>query len=49
MKVVNSDGTRSGPYVIAFIVSVGVYTLSYTNGQAAEDGDEIEENDLVAA
>ena len=49
MKVVNSNGTRSGPYVIASIVSVGVYTLSYANGQEAEDGDKIEENDLEAA
>jgi len=49
VKVINSDGSRSGPYLIAFIPSPGVYTLSFANGQKAQDGEEIEENDLEAA
>lgn len=49
MKVVNSDGTCNGPYYIAYIVSPGVYTLSYADGQEAEDGEEIYESDLKAA
>ncbi|KZM22737.1 hypothetical protein ST47_g6117 [Ascochyta rabiei] len=49
LKVVNSNGTCNGPYYIASVISVGVYTLSDAKGQEAEDGEEIEEKDLKAA
>lgn len=49
MKIVNTNGTREGPYLVASIPSPGVYTLSFADGQVAQDGEEIEENDLEAA
>jgi hypothetical protein len=49
VKVILSNGSREGPYLVASIPSPGVYTLSFANGQEAQNGDEIEENDLETA
>ena len=49
MKVINSNGTRTGPYNIATIVSTRRYTLSDGQGQPAQGGQTIAENDLEAA
>lgn len=49
VKVINTDGSRNGPYLIASIPTTGVCTLSDENGETIEDGEEIEENDLEAA
>jgi hypothetical protein len=46
--MIQIDGSRKGPYFIASIQSIGVYTLSDEDGEAVEDGEEIEENDLEA-
>lgn len=48
VKIINSDGTRAGPYYISSIISVGVYTLSLLDGQEAFDGEGVEENDIEA-
>ena len=49
VKVIQEDGSRDGPYLVASVPSPGVYTLSWADGQEAYDGEEIEENDLEAA
>jgi hypothetical protein len=49
VMVVHSDGSRSGPYYIASVVSVGIYTLSHSNGAVAEEGEAIEEKNREAA
>jgi hypothetical protein len=49
VNVIHSDGSREGPYLVAYIPSAGVYTLSLSDGQDAQGGDQIEENDLEAA
>jgi hypothetical protein len=49
VKIVNTDGSRSGPYLVASIPSPWVYTLSLVNGQEAQNGEEVEENDLETA
>ena len=38
--------SREGPFVIATVVSAGVYTLCYQNGQNFRSGAEIEEKEL---
>lgn len=49
VNLIKPDGSREGPFTIASVPSAGIYTLSFQNGQTAEGGDEIEENDLEAA
>jgi len=49
VKVVNADRSREGPYLVASTPSAGIFMLSFLNGQSAQDGEEIEENDLEAA
>jgi hypothetical protein len=49
VKVIHSDRSREGPYLVASIPSAGVYTLSFANGQEFQNGEEIEENDLEVA
>ena len=49
VKIIQSDGSREGPYFIASVPSTGVYTLSDEDGVDVEDGDEVEDNDLEAA
>jgi hypothetical protein len=39
--LLNQDGSREGPYVIASLISPGKCTLSYENGQAVRNSDEI--------
>ena len=44
-----SGGSREGgPFVIASVPSAGMYTLSLENGQAARNGEEVEEKRLKA-
>lgn len=38
--------SREGPFVIATVVSAGVYTLCHRNGQTVGIGAEIEEKEL---
>jgi len=40
--------SREGPYIIAFVLTAKKYTLSLENGQAVNNGDEIEEKYLEA-
>jgi hypothetical protein len=49
VKVINTNGSRNGLYLIASIPPTGVYTLSDENSETIEDGEEIEDNDLEAA
>jgi hypothetical protein len=49
VKIIQTDGSRKGPYYVASVVSTGLYTLSDADGSEVEDGDEIEENDLKVA
>lgn len=39
--MLNEDGSREGPYVVASLPSPGKCTLSYENGQAVKNGTEI--------
>lgn len=41
--------SREGPYLVATVVSAGVYTLCLQNYQAFKSGAEIEEKELEAA
>lgn len=49
MNIILSNGSREGPYLIASVPSAGLYVLCFANYQEAQNGDEIEENDLEAA
>jgi len=47
--LLNSGGSREGPYVIASVPSAGRYTLSVENGEAVKNGEEIKTDCLEAA
>ena len=49
MYLLNSGGSREGPYVIASVPSARRYTLSLGNGEAVKNGEEIEIDYLEAA
>ena len=42
MYLLNSSGSRMGPYVIASIPSARKCTLSFENGNAVRNGEEID-------
>lgn len=44
-----SNGSRDGPFLVASICSGQKCTLSFENGQAAKDGEEIKMAKLEAA
>jgi hypothetical protein len=46
--LVLSDGSLEDPYLIASVPSSGVYTI-YNNGQPANNGDEVKEENLRKA
>jgi hypothetical protein len=40
---------REGPFLVASVPGLGVYPLSFENGQPAKNGQEIAETDLIQA
>lgn len=49
MYLLNSGGSREGPYVIASLLSAGKCTLSLENGEAVKNGEEIDIDYVEAA
>ncbi|KAI1104101.1 hypothetical protein F4804DRAFT_206554 [Jackrogersella minutella] len=47
--LLDTDGSRKGPYLIASLPSTGKCTLSLENGDAVKNGEEIDANDVEAA
>ena len=49
MYLLNSGGSREGPYVIASLLSARKCTLSLENGEAVKNGEEIDIDYVEAA
>ncbi|KAI0133389.1 hypothetical protein F4776DRAFT_625455 [Hypoxylon sp. NC0597] len=47
--LLNSDGSRDGPYLIASVPSTGNYTLCLDTGASVRNGDEISGDELEEA
>ncbi|OTB18769.1 hypothetical protein K445DRAFT_19377 [Daldinia sp. EC12] len=47
--LLNSDGSRDGPYIVASVISAGKYTLSLDTGIPVRNGDEISGDELEEA
>lgn len=48
MYLLNADGTREGPFIIASVPSAGRYTVSLENGEAVKNGEEVKTDCLEA-
>ncbi|KAJ3577750.1 hypothetical protein NPX13_g2819 [Xylaria arbuscula] len=47
--LLDSDGTRKGPYLVASLPSTGKCTLSLANGSPVKNGAEVSTSDVEAA
>jgi hypothetical protein len=47
--LVLSDGSLSGPFLISSVLSSGVYTICHLNGDPANDGNQVDEENIRSA